>query len=297
MVEHCIKSGNPLMFVHDDGVYLCADGLRESGGRLECAYAAGCDPRTDADCFETSRALVGGDDFGESLDIRGAAAVRLVDFLMSGERLVLNINRRTIAIETERGGSPPPTTPTARWRGAESTPPARERIDEMATKTKKPSTKKKTKSAPKSVERMTKEARAEIAERLAGGKQDHEVPTAKEVANNAIVEAAAKGKSAKAVKAPKGEKAQATKPAKEPKVKRVSALDAAAIVLNSAKGPMNTTDLIKTMAERKLWTSPNGATPEQTLYAAIVREIGAKGKDARFKKMGRGLFAFNGKAG
>ena len=75
-------------------------------------------------------------------------------------------------------------------------------------------------------ERLRKAARAEINNRLAGGKQDHEVPTAKEVANNAIVEAAAKGKKAKGDKAPKTPKPP--KPAKEPKAKRVSALDAAA---------------------------------------------------------------------
>jgi hypothetical protein len=39
-----------------------------------------------------------------------------------------------------------------------------------------------------------------------------------------------------------------------------------------------------------LWTSPGGKTPEATLYAAIIREIAAKGTAARFKKHERGVF-------
>ena len=47
------------------------------------------------------------------------------------------------------------------------------------------------------------------------------------------------------------------------------------------------------MAERKLWSRPNGKTPHATLNAAMLREIGSKAGKARFKKTGRGLFAFN----
>jgi len=38
---------------------------------------------------------------------------------------------------------------------------------------------------------------------------------------------------------------------------------------------------------------PCGAEPWTTLYNAIIREIKAKGKDARFKKTERGKFAYN----
>ena len=44
------------------------------------------------------------------------------------------------------------------------------------------------------------------------------------------------------------------------------------------------------MSRKKYWTSPNGATPHATLYAAIAREIKVKGKDARFVKTERGKF-------
>lgn len=78
--------------------------------------------------------------------------------------------------------------------------------------------------------------------------------------------------------------------------KRLSAIDAAAAVLAESKAPMNALDLVKTMAAKKLWTSPGGKTPHATLYAAIHREIFKKGKAARFKKVDRGLFTFNDKA-
>ncbi len=59
---------------------------------------------------------------------------------------------------------------------------------------------------------------------------------------------------------------------------------------------MSSKAMIEELAERKIWTSPAGKTPHATLYAAIIREIAKKGKDARFRKTDRGRFAFNQKA-
>jgi hypothetical protein len=56
---------------------------------------------------------------------------------------------------------------------------------------------------------------------------------------------------------------------------------------------MNARDLITAMADQGLWTSPGGTTPHATLYAAMLREIAAKGSDARFRKVDRGQFASN----
>ncbi|MCC6425917.1 MAG: winged helix-turn-helix domain-containing protein [Phycisphaerales bacterium] len=81
--------------------------------------------------------------------------------------------------------------------------------------------------------------------------------------------------------------------AKERKPKRTSALDAAASVLAGASKPMNAKDLITEMAAQKLWTSPGGKTPSSTLYAAMIREIAAKGGQSRFKKVERGMFKAN----
>ena len=44
------------------------------------------------------------------------------------------------------------------------------------------------------------------------------------------------------------------------------------------------------MNAKGLWKSPGGKSPEATLYAAIIREIAAKGDAARFKKHERGVF-------
>ncbi len=74
------------------------------------------------------------------------------------------------------------------------------------------------------------------------------------------------------------------------KVRKMGALDAAALVLADAAKPMRSKELIAEMARRGLWTSPGGKTPEATLYAAILREIGVKGPDARFARAGKGEF-------
>jgi hypothetical protein len=107
-------------------------------------------------------------------------------------------------------------------------------------------------------------------------------------------------KATKAPKAPKAPKPKATspkaarKPAGDATPKRISALDAAATVLQKAGEPMNAKAMIGAMAEQGLWTSPNGKTPHATLYAAILREIGVKGGEARFRKSDRGMFEYAG---
>jgi hypothetical protein len=73
--------------------------------------------------------------------------------------------------------------------------------------------------------------------------------------------------------------------------KKVSALDAAAKVLEQTGKPMTCRELVEAMAARKLWTSPGGATPWSTLSAAMAREIKVKGSDSRFVKAERGKFA------
>lgn len=73
---------------------------------------------------------------------------------------------------------------------------------------------------------------------------------------------------------------------------RMSGLDAAAKVLESAKEPMTCKGIVEAMVAKRLWTS-NGKTPHATIYSAIIREIATKGKTARFKKTDRGHFASN----
>ena len=117
-------------------------------------------------------------------------------------------------------------------------------------------------------ERLRKAALAEIKDRLDG----------KPVAGDGA-------KNGKAPKAPRPPKAP-----KEKKPKRVSALDAAAQVIAGAKVPMRAKEMVAEMEAKGLWKSPGGKTPEATLYAAIIREIAAKGEKARFKKHNKGVF-------
>jgi hypothetical protein len=149
----------------------------------------------------------------------------------------------------------------------------------MSTKTKKaakPRTPKMSKSAARAegaakTDRLRKAALAEIKDRIDGKPA-----------------APVKGKGEKAAKPPKA--AKTPKPAREAKPKRVSALDAAAQVLAASEVPMRATEMIAAMEAKGLWKSPGGKTPEATLYAAIIREIAAKGTAARFKKHERGVF-------
>ena len=70
---------------------------------------------------------------------------------------------------------------------------------------------------------------------------------------------------------------------------KLSGLDAAAQILAKAKEPMGCKDVAEQAIDQGLW-SPGGKTPHSTLYAAIIREISKKGKDARFAKVDRGRF-------
>ena len=96
-----------------------------------------------------------------------------------------------------------------------------------------------------------------------------------------------KGKPGPAQKLRRG--AKAPPPASTP-AKKLSALDAAAKVIAGVTKPVRAVDLIADMEKRGLWKSPNGKTPEASLYAAMIREIAAKKGEARFKKVDRGLF-------
>ena len=100
-----------------------------------------------------------------------------------------------------------------------------------------------------------------------------------------------KAASAKNHQAKKGQTKRApAKKATKAKAK-MSALDAAAKVLGEAGEPLNSKEMIDRMAAKGYWKSPGGKTPHATLYAAILREIQQKGKDARFRKVERGKFA------
>ena len=92
----------------------------------------------------------------------------------------------------------------------------------------------------------------------------------------------------------KSTKTKAAKPKRtESSDSKLSALDAAAKVLSESKEPLTTKEMIEAMSTKGYWTSPGGKTPHATLFSAILRELKAKGKDARFKKTERGKFTVN----
>ena len=99
----------------------------------------------------------------------------------------------------------------------------------------------------------------------------------------------------KTTTAKKASAKKATTAKKTAQPKKLSQLAAAITVLGKSKEPLNCKAMVDAMAKQKLWASPNGKTPHATLYAAILREINTKGKDARFKKTDRGLFTLAAK--
>ena len=70
----------------------------------------------------------------------------------------------------------------------------------------------------------------------------------------------------------------------------LNALDAAHRILREARKPLSCQQIIDRMIKRKFWRT-EGATPQNTLNAAMARDICANGVKSRFIKTGRGLFA------
>jgi hypothetical protein len=91
---------------------------------------------------------------------------------------------------------------------------------------------------------------------------------------------------AKKVEAPAASKPAAKTPKADGKM---SGLDAAYRVLVEAGQPLNTKTMAEQMLAKGYWKT-GGKTPAATVYAAILREVVAKGKDARFRKTNRGMF-------
>jgi hypothetical protein len=156
----------------------------------------------------------------------------------------------------------------------------------------KTATKNVKKPAPKTAKTAPKKATPKTAPKVDAKKPatlvDPRIAEKAKALDAAVAKLATPGLKATRKEAPKAE---------PKKARKMGALDAAAIVLADAGKPMRSKDLIAEMAKRGLWTSPGGKTPEATLYAAILREIGAKGTAARFARAGKGEFASTKKGG
>jgi hypothetical protein len=145
----------------------------------------------------------------------------------------------------------------------------------------------------------TPKAKAKRATKKAPAKKATKTPvkkprtTATERKGRAKAAAIAKAKNdqRKAIRAERAAKTTTTASTKATAAKKLSGLNAAAEVLAKSKEPLRA----KEICERAIamgWKT-NGQTPEATLYAAMIREIAAKGKDSRFAKTDRGLFTAN----
>lgn len=96
---------------------------------------------------------------------------------------------------------------------------------------------------------------------------------------------------------PKPKSANTAKPGRNTlRQNKMSMLDAAAQVLSEAKEPLNCKLMVKAMTDKAYWEpSKSGKTPNNTLHAAISKEIKVKGAESRFEKVGRGQFALSTK--
>src|SRR5262249_28738221 len=113
-------------------------------------------------------------------------------------------------------------------------------------------------------------------------------PTAAEASEHAVATAAAKpGRPAKKMRQAAKTKSKDAAPSK------LSALDAAAKILEESGQAMNCQAMIQEMAAKVYWTPPNGKPPAATLYSALLREIKLKGKQSRFQKTARGQFIYH----
>lgn len=73
------------------------------------------------------------------------------------------------------------------------------------------------------------------------------------------------------------------KPKAELKERKPSGLDAAVRVLREADKPMKMDEAVKVALEKECWQT-GGKTPAATVYAAVIREIAAKGAESRFRR-------------
>jgi len=95
--------------------------------------------------------------------------------------------------------------------------------------------------------------------------------------------------------APDAKAEKVAKAAKPKGERKPGILTLAADVLRDAKAPMDCKAIVEKVIAKGLWQT-KGKTPHSTLYAAIIREIAAKGKEARFHKTDRGMFELSAAA-
>jgi len=92
-------SAPSIILVHDHGVYIMSNGTPRDlteGDRSFVAYAKGCDPRTDANHWDKSRELVGGDDFAETLPWAAEIDEALKDATIT--QVIITLNKSSVRL-------------------------------------------------------------------------------------------------------------------------------------------------------------------------------------------------------
>jgi len=110
------ERGAGLWLVHDQGVYLMSTGiphleLEEGSESSKVVQARGCDPKKNEDWWETSRELVGGDDFVEHIPLDTWMGAFFFIDKKGGDKIVIDISTQSIEVGVLGHGKPP--TPTA----------------------------------------------------------------------------------------------------------------------------------------------------------------------------------------
>ncbi|EDO1895622.1 DUF3085 domain-containing protein [Salmonella enterica] len=96
VLQEARKNHCGVLLVKDHGVYVMSEiGELTPRGR-KVAYARGCHPEKDEAWWDASRAEVGGDDFGESLDLTESMMNRILN---EGKPLHITVRGDSFLIE------------------------------------------------------------------------------------------------------------------------------------------------------------------------------------------------------
>lgn len=104
IISHAKVTGDPVLLVKDQGLYLMCRGLAAEEGKPNrlCAYALGCDPsdKSGPDSmgwYDRAREIAGGDDFAEEI-----SDARVLSKLISeGSGLKVEISESHLTVTTE----------------------------------------------------------------------------------------------------------------------------------------------------------------------------------------------------
>jgi len=95
--EDCQTTDKPqLFFVKDSGIYLMTAAVMEKmpEDMSHVAYAKGYSP-SEPNCWEKCTAAVGGDDFGEAIELSKEA----MELIKGGSDIVINVTAKTFSIK------------------------------------------------------------------------------------------------------------------------------------------------------------------------------------------------------